>query len=223
MRLTILYDDNILREGLRGGWGFSCLVEAEKKVLFDVGWNGIDLLKNMDALGVDARSIDVIVPSHLHWDHIGGLPNVLEKAKKAVVYAPASFSKHLLDDIRTGNSLVEVTEPVAITDTVWSTGELSGRHKNLPIMEQSLVLKTKDGIIALTGCSHPGVGTILAAAGKHGKVTGLIGGLHGFDGYELLNGLKLIVPVHCTQKRLVIREKYPDTTREGGVGRVIEV
>ena len=66
-------------------------------------------------------------------------------------------------------------------------------------IEQSLAIKTEKGILVMAGCSHPGVGEIIDAASKFGRIYGVIGGFHGFRDFNRLNGLSLIVPCHCTQ------------------------
>ena len=62
-----------------GEWGQSLLIEADgKKILFDTGPTGM-ILKNAAALGVDLSTADRIVISHGHYDHTGGLQDVLVK------------------------------------------------------------------------------------------------------------------------------------------------
>jgi 7,8-dihydropterin-6-yl-methyl-4-(beta-D-ribofuranosyl)aminobenzene 5'-phosphate synthase len=97
---------------------------------------------------------------------------------------------------------------------IFSTGELPGA-------EQSLVVKTAKGLAAIVGCSHHGVGTILKAASRFGRVAALIGGLHEFKEYELLADLTLICPCHRTQHRTEIMARYPETVISGGVGKVL--
>ena len=222
MKVTIVYDNNTLKEGLREGWGFSCLVEAEENILFDTGWKGSDLLHNMKALGKEMKDVDAVVLSHEHWDHTGGLPCVLNNADDLRVYVPESFSNHLKGEIKKFSELIEVSGPQKITEHIRTTGELEGDYKG-PIMEQSLVVETEKGFVALAGCSHCGVDKILSAAENIGETYGLVGGFHGFEEYEILKDLELIVPTHCTQHKLEIREKYPETTQEGGVGWTIEL
>jgi len=60
--------------------GQSFLIEfPDKKILFDTGMNGPKLLHNMKQLNIDPNSIDVLVLSHGHLDHTGGLKALLEK------------------------------------------------------------------------------------------------------------------------------------------------
>jgi glyoxylase-like metal-dependent hydrolase (beta-lactamase superfamily II) len=63
---------------LRGEAGVSYLVRTDgHTVLFDVGGNFQEddlspLIANMKQLGVDLRTVDTIVISHAHGDHVGG-------------------------------------------------------------------------------------------------------------------------------------------------------
>lgn len=78
--ITILYDNYIYVPGTSSDWGFSCLIESEEKtVLFDTGTYSEILMKNVEQLGVDLGKVDLIVLSHIHRDHTGGLMSVLDK------------------------------------------------------------------------------------------------------------------------------------------------
>lgn len=62
--------------------GFSALGvaragERTASVLFDVGPYGDVWLANAERLSVDLSSIEVLVLSHWHWDHSGGIPTVV--------------------------------------------------------------------------------------------------------------------------------------------------
>ena len=78
-RLTIVYDNNPSDERLVTAWGFGCYINADNvTILFDTGGDPEILLKNMAELNLDLKSIDVIVLSHIHGDHVGGLFGFLE-------------------------------------------------------------------------------------------------------------------------------------------------
>ena len=67
-----------------GEWGLSILIETdEMNILLDAG-QGIAASHNADVLGVDLSKVDKIVLSHGHFDHTGGLRNVLRRMKKEV-------------------------------------------------------------------------------------------------------------------------------------------
>lgn len=72
------------RKGLLGEWGLSVLVEIDNlKVLLDAG-QSISTAHNADVLGIELFHIDKIVLSHGHYDHTGGLRQVLGRIKKEV-------------------------------------------------------------------------------------------------------------------------------------------
>ncbi|HIH37192.1 MAG TPA: MBL fold metallo-hydrolase [Methanocellales archaeon] len=212
MKITIIYDNEACK-GLKSGWGFSCLIEDKRKVLFDTGWDGAILLSNMKALGINPKDIDIIVLSHDDWDHIGGLTWVLKLNPDVEVYAPSSFSKRLREEIKSKAKLIEVDGLVKICERVYTTGVLGTATK-----EQSLLLETKEGLIVITGCAHPGLSVILDRASSIGHVYGIIGGFHGFEDYDLLNDMGFIVPCHCTVHKSEISRLFSDTCKTNGAG-----
>ncbi|MFP4027901.1 MAG: MBL fold metallo-hydrolase [Candidatus Brocadiia bacterium] len=79
IRITIVYDNNPYKKGLKTAWGFGCLVEGlEETILFDTGGEGDILMDNMKKLHVDPDDVDAVVISHIHQDHCGGLPAFLK-------------------------------------------------------------------------------------------------------------------------------------------------
>jgi 7,8-dihydropterin-6-yl-methyl-4-(beta-D-ribofuranosyl)aminobenzene 5'-phosphate synthase len=212
VKVTIIYDNETWLPGLEAAWGFSCLVEANgRRLLFDTGGRGTILLQNMATLNLDPGSISAIFISHSHWDHLGGLADLLRLNRDAPVYLPWSCSRP-----SEAREVISVQGPLEISENFFSTGELQGG-------EQSLIAKTEGGLVVICGCSHPGVGTILKASSRFGRVSALIGGLHGFKEYELLADLALICPCHCTQHQAEIMGRYPETAISGGAGKVIEI
>jgi len=211
MKITIIYDNEVIKEGLKADWGFSCLIETDgKKILFDTGANGFVLLDNMEKLDIDPTEIEEVFISHAHWDHTGGLSDFL-KINPVKVYIPLSCQEP-----RGVRYVIKVTEPLKIHEDIFSTGEL----KNI---EQSLVIKTEKGLVVIVGCSHSGVKNILKAASEFGDPKVLIGGLHGFKDFDLVRDLELICPTHCTQFKSEIKSRYPEKYVSGGVGKVIKI
>jgi len=213
MKVTIIYDNEVRSEGLTADWGFACLVEAHgRKILFDTGASGPILMGNMEKLGIDPQVIEDVVISHAHWDHTGGLGDFLSANSDVTLYVPSSFS--VRDDAAC--NVVTVKGAATLSDGINSTGELHG-------MEQSLVVVTERGTVIIAGCSHPGVEEILAASLQFGSPYALIGGLHGFDKYEVVKDLGMICATHCTEHIREIQSRYPQTFIQGGAGRVIEI
>jgi 7,8-dihydropterin-6-yl-methyl-4-(beta-D-ribofuranosyl)aminobenzene 5'-phosphate synthase len=214
MQITILYDNDVYKEGLQADWGFSCLIEVTRhsgtRILFDTGTNGSILLSNMEKLNIDPTTIDEVFISHAHFDHVGGLSAFLNVKSDVTIYVPPS-----LRGIRGGKEVVSVSEPLKIHENVFSTGEID--H-----IEQSMAVKIDEGIVIIAGCSHPRMAHILKAASQFGELYAIIGGLHGFNEYALFKDLELICPTHCTQHKAEIKALYPKKYTDGGVGKIIE-
>lgn len=234
LRFTVLYDNYVFQDGTRADWGFSCLIEgAEKTILFDTGTKPLVLLHNAQALKVDLKKVELIVLSHEHGDHTGGLQAVLAEKPSATVYFPASFSPEFGRRAReAGAETRAVDKPVEICRNVHLTGEMGDRIK-----ETSLVLDTPEGLIVVTGCSHPGIVDILKRAKEiRNKPIRLV-----FGGFHLGNtpdaevqkiiaafkelGVERCGATHCTGDRPIalFKAAFGDRYVPVGTGRVIEV
>ena len=215
MRITVLYDNTVHQAGLKADWGFSCLVETFGKgrapILFDTGMKGSILLTNMEKLGIDPMSIEEVFISHAHFDHAGGLSGFLNVNKDVTIYVPQSIR-----GVQGISRVVSVGGPLKIHENIFSTGELDS-------IEQSMAIRTDKVIVIITGCSHPGLARILAAASKFGRLYAVVGGLHGFSEYELVKDLELICPLHCTQHKRELKALYPEKCVDGGVGKIIVI
>ncbi len=87
MKITTIIENKSRKDTLIAQYGLSLFVEANGKgILVDAGQDG-SALANFEALGLNASSIDAIVVSHNHFDHIGGLHSFLEASGNAPVYA----------------------------------------------------------------------------------------------------------------------------------------
>jgi len=212
MKITILYDNTVFQNDLKSDWGFSCLIEAHNKtILFDTGSDGSLLLENMKKLKIQPSSIDDVFISHAHFDHIGGLSAFLNENNQVNVYVPVS-----LRGVRNAKKVIHVDKPLELYENFFSTGELEN-------IEQSMSVKTDKGFVLVVGCSHPKMKNILDTASQFGKIHAIIGGLHGFDEYDLFKNLDVICPTHCTQHIEEIKTLYPKKYSEGGTGRIINL
>jgi 7,8-dihydropterin-6-yl-methyl-4-(beta-D-ribofuranosyl)aminobenzene 5'-phosphate synthase len=233
--MEILYDNNRFDTRLKTAWGFSCLVQGlEKTILFDTGGDGDTLLSNMRLLGVQTARIDIVVLSHIHGDHTGGLGEFLEKNPRLVVYLPESFPGSFKKAVMAlGARVEEVFEAREIFAGAYTTGELGDG-----IREQALALKAPKGLVVITGCAHPG---IVSMVRKARQVTGenivhlVVGGFHlGGDppssiksiAEELrLLSVQKVAPCHCSGDgaRTLFREKFQSDYIESGAGKTLQI
>jgi metal-dependent hydrolase (beta-lactamase superfamily II) len=233
VRITIVYDNTAVSEGLAAEWGFAAWIEyGEHTVLFDTGPDGTALLGNMAQLGLEPEDIDVVVLSHIHGDHTGGLTALLGTGIQPVVYAPAAFPEAFQQGVQAHTELVQVLGPVRIFPGLHSTGQLGGDPA-----EQALVVETSDGMVVVTGCAHPGILRIVRQARSlvQGEIALVMGGFHLADtNPETVDnivasfrdyGVKQVCPTHCTGERPIRKfaDEYGDDYFEGGAGRVLVV
>ena len=88
-QITILYDAFGTDPSMTKDWGFSDLVEvAGKRILFDTGNDAEIFAANVKAKGVDLKTLDFVVLSHRHSDHMAGLNYVLSVNPTVKIYAP---------------------------------------------------------------------------------------------------------------------------------------
>ena len=74
---------------MKKDWGFSALVEISgKRILFDTGNDSDIFAANVKAKNIDLTSIDFVVLSHRHSDHMAGLNHVLSVNPTVKIYAP---------------------------------------------------------------------------------------------------------------------------------------
>lgn len=89
---TVVFDNYPGSEGLCTGWGFACHLQLPTvTVLFDTGADGGALVDNMLALRLQPDEIDLIVLSHAHGDHTGGLRDIVSLSPDARVCVLDSF------------------------------------------------------------------------------------------------------------------------------------
>ncbi len=230
VNITVLYDNNLYQEGLETGHGFACLIQGtEKNILFDTGNPDSILLGNMEKLGIDPNEIDTVVLSHIHSDHTGGLDNFLAVNPEVTVYLPQSFPESFKNGVKEyGADIIEITDSIPISNNVYSTGELG-----ISIKEQSLVVDTKEGLIVITGCAHPGIVKIVEKAKElfNKDIYLAMGGFHLYNTSkngieEIISGLnnlnvQKVGPCHCSGDfaRELFKDDFGENFVEIGVGK----
>jgi 7,8-dihydropterin-6-yl-methyl-4-(beta-D-ribofuranosyl)aminobenzene 5'-phosphate synthase len=243
LRITIVYDNTVYDSRLKAEWGFAALVEyGGHTLLFDTGGDGSILLSNMAMLGLDPQTIETVVLSHIHGDHTGGLADLLEAGVRPTVYVPATFPDSFKEKIRVYTELVQVSESLEIWPGIHTIGPISstppiaGSTVDI-VIEQGLVVETREGIVVITGCAHPGILQMTRQARKivPDEVALVMGGFHLLgQGQRSLEGtiagfhdlgVRQVLPTHCTGEDAIrmFADDYGANYIEGGVGRVVVV
>lgn len=237
--ITVTYDNHPCKQGLETEWGFAAFITGtEKNILFDTG-GGRVLLDNMQKLAIEPYSIDMVVLSHIHGDHTGGLSSFLEKNSDVIVYLPSVFPKKLKDNAREhGAKIIEVKGSVQICENVYSTGQLGKL-----IEEQSLIIRTDKGLVVMTGCAHPGIVNIVNTAkalmrvlpkgGPKDDILLVMGGFHLewvtkgrikkiISAFKQL-GVRYVGPCHCSghRARSLFEKHFGSTYINIGAGKVV--
>ena len=224
-----LYDNYSIDNKLKTAWGFSCLVKTpQRNVLFDTGGDANKLLYNMKQMGIDPYVIDDIVISHIHGDHLGGLEGFLKYHHDVMVHIPASFPDAVEKTIiQTGAGCERVSKGNKVCDQVYLTGEVQGSPS-----EQALVIESKEGLVVITGCAHPGIVQMVKTARKvatNDEVYLVMGGFHRppvsvVSAFRDL-GVKKVAPSHCTGKKAMkaFKSEYQEDFVSFGVGGILEI
>jgi 7,8-dihydropterin-6-yl-methyl-4-(beta-D-ribofuranosyl)aminobenzene 5'-phosphate synthase len=234
LAIRVVHDNDSCDEALRTAWGFAAVVDGpERRILFDTGSDGALLLENMARLHIDPKGIDAVVLSHVHPDHSGGLTGFLKVNPQVDVYLPASFPARGRGVVRGyGATVVEVDGPQEICASVSSTGTL-GRF----IREQTLVLRTRAGLVVLTGCAHPGIARIVQHVRRlyEGEILLVMGGFHlewatGRKVRQIIRvfreaGVRFVAPTHCSgeKARGLFDRAYGRSCLRVGVGSTVSL
>ena len=150
LRLSVVVEDSVSMENpnLVAKHGLSFLIEAETKdskrltLMMDTGPSPDIMLHNMESMDINPQNIDLIVLSHGHYDHTGGLLEVLGKIGRQtlVVAHPKIFDLKLrnkpilrligspfgFSDVeRAGGVMLCARNPVAIGEGIVTSGEIA--------------------------------------------------------------------------------------------------
>ncbi|HZL77232.1 MAG TPA: MBL fold metallo-hydrolase [Candidatus Limnocylindrales bacterium] len=113
IRITVLVENSVHRQGLVAEHGLSFHVQCGgRSLLFDTGQTDLAVI-NAETLRLPLDRLEAIVLSHGHYDHMGGVPAMLDVVPEARVYLhPAAFEK------KYSQSLTGQSRSIGISDCV---------------------------------------------------------------------------------------------------------
>ncbi len=237
MQIVDLFDKKAIDKKLHIGWGLSFLIN--NSILFDTGEKGNWLIENMQKLKINLDTIEAVVISHDHWDHTGGLWDILKLKKGMKVYGCPYFSKEFKDKIANMHGDLALADRfVEIANNIYITGEIPGAYNGKYMPEQAIVLKTKKGLTVITGCAHPGILKIIEKVkAKFPKepLSFVLGGFHLLDAdkraIELVGsnlqkkGVIKVGPTHCSGEAAeeILEKQFGRNFVPVKAGQIIEV
>ena len=242
LQITTLSENTAGLGNFLGEWGLSILIETdEQNILFDTG-QSISASHNADLLGIDLSKINKIVLSHGHYDHTGGLRQILRRVRKEIEiiahpdiwavkysrregqedkYIGIPFHRQTLESLGARFNLT--TEPITITDSIMTTGEVpmvtdyeeiepylvvkqdDGFIPDKLLDDQAIIINTEPGLVVVLGCAHRGIiNTLYHARELTGVKTvhTVLGGCHLMDASEERVRLTLAVLKELGVQRL---------------------
>ena len=200
MRISVLCENTAYKKEFEGEHGLSLLISTEKhKILFDAGQTDL-FLRNGARLGEDLKDVDMVVLSHGHYDHGGGLARFLDLNATAPVYLnPHAFEPHFNGaekDIGLDKTLLEsgrllfAEDGQALAPGIRLYSQISCPYGIRPFgltvreqgrlvpedfrHEQYLLIEEQGKRILFSGCSHRGILNIVS----HFRPDVLVGGFH---------------------------------------------
>jgi len=163
LRITTLSENTAGSRDLLAEWGISFLIETGREtILFDTG-KTITVAHNVAALGVNLNQVSKIVLSHGHYDHTGGLRQVLQRIGKDIeviahpdIWAPKyrhrkgekdrhigiPFQRQELESL--GAVFVLTSESVKVSENCITTGEVP-MITDYETIDSGLFVKTDSG------------------------------------------------------------------------------
>ena len=117
VRITVVVENTAQGAGILAEHGLAYWIEWDgHRVLFDTGQGSV-LVSNAYKLGIPLHETDAIVLSHGHYDHTGGLAEMLSSGLAAPIYAhPAAFDPKYARN-RDGTAR-EIGIPVAVREAL---------------------------------------------------------------------------------------------------------
>lgn len=190
MKIITLCENTSINPDLGSEHGLSFYIELDdRKILFDTGASGL-FAENAKKLGVDLSAVDIVIISHGHYDHGGGLTRFLEINTKAKIYISRNaFGNYYSDGgnkyigidktLKDNERFIFVDDYQKISDSIQLFSNVQGRElfstmnktllkeKNQLLIEDDFlhemnaVFFSGDKKVLFAGCAHNGILNIL--------------------------------------------------------------
>ncbi|MHA1136239.1 MAG: MBL fold metallo-hydrolase [Candidatus Thorarchaeota archaeon] len=150
VNFRIIVDEHLENWKAMGEKGFAVLIDvyyddmSSTRLLLDTGSGTPALVHNLKEMNLDVSAVDMIILSHGHWDHVGGLITMLKLIGKKVpvLYHPNALTPKIytpndekerdvgignyftIEELESTSEMISTTEPYEIGDGIWTSGEV---------------------------------------------------------------------------------------------------
>lgn len=167
MKVITLLENRTISKEYKCKHGLSLYIETSNhKVLFDTGTDD-SFIYNACRLGVSLEDIDIVVISHGHYDHGGGLEAFLKCNSKAKIYiGKGAFDRHLIKlfgiikysiglkkELISNSRFIFVDEVMKIDDELILFSNVKG-DKLIPKGNDKLLKECSDGLVKKDDFQH---------------------------------------------------------------------
>ena len=141
--ITVLVEDSAAGRGLRAEHGLSFWIQTPSaNILFDTG-QGLVLQENAHKLNIPLQDTDAVVISHGHYDHTGGIFQILNLSNHTRIYAHPAILQSRYSRKQDGSTedvsaklddcgdlcsqlrkFVGTEHPTRIADGIYATGQI---------------------------------------------------------------------------------------------------
>ena len=189
-KVSVLCDNHSQRETLGKEWGLSISIELpqDKLWLLDCATTSL-FLENAKEMGIQPEKAKAMALSHGHWDHTGGMDDLMKAGFMGPVYAHPDFAAKRYTKEDDGSvkeahfpceypGTIIVRDHVELDDGLYMITEIPRRKgffeateglytdQNLTEIDHVpddafLLLMSKAGPVVILGCCHSGLGNSL--------------------------------------------------------------
>jgi len=167
MKVITLFENRTISKAYKSKHGLSLYIETcRHKILFDTGTDDT-FANNARKIGVNLEDIDIVVVSHGHYDHGGGLETFLRLNSKAKIYiGKGAFDSHFIKlfgiikyniglnkELSGNDRLVFVDEMMKIDDELILFGKVKG-NKLVPKGNDKLLRQYSSGLVKKDNFEH---------------------------------------------------------------------